>query len=129
MIAKNRKNQKESSWSAIFFSVILLGMMFAMVSFLVVSNWNINKKRADLRIRIDQLQLEIQNLEKEKQGLQAGVKQSLKDEYLEEKIRNQGYKKPGEEVVIVKGAEDEGANSLEKSQGILDRILGKFLRD
>ncbi len=129
MITKNRKNQKESSWTAIFFSAVLLGMMFALVSFLVVSNWNINKKRADLRARINQLQQEIQELEKEKQALQAGIKRSLEDEYLEEKIRNQGYKKPGEGVVVVKGAEGEENKDLEKSRGIWDRILEKFKRD
>ena len=114
--------------SAIFFSVILLGAMFAMVGFLVVSNWKISNKRADLRIRIIELQQEIQNLEKEKQGLQAGIQQVMEDEYVEEKIRNQGYKKPGEEVVVVKDAETSGIQkSSEEPQGILDRILGKFL--
>ena len=62
MIAKNKKKQKESSLSAIFFSIVLLGVMFAMVGFLVVSNWKISNKRADLRIRINELQQEIQNL-------------------------------------------------------------------
>ena len=128
MIAKNKKKEKESSLSAIFFSVILLGAMFAMVGFLVVSNWKISNKRADLRIRIIELQQEIQNLEKEKQGLQAGIQQVMEDEYVEEKIRNQGYKKPGEEVVVVKDAETSGIQkSSEEPQGILDRILGKFL--
>jgi cell division protein FtsB len=129
MIARNKKKEKESSLSAIFFSIVLLGAMFAMVGFLVVSNWKISNKRADLRIRINELQQEIQNLEQEKQGLQAGIQQVSEDEYAEEKIRNQGYKKPGEEVVVVKDAESsELQKSSEEPQGILDRILGKFLR-
>ena len=128
MIAKNKKKQKDSSLSAIFFSVILLGIMFVMVGFLVVSNWKISNKRADLRIRINDLQQEIQELEKEKQGLQAGIQQVTEDEYVEEKIRNQGYKKPGEEVVVVKNAESEELQNSKESQGILDRILGKFLK-
>ena len=115
--------------SAIVFSIVLLGAMFAMVGFLVVSNWKISNKRADLRIRIIELQQEIQNLEKEKQGLQAGIQQVSEDEYVEEKIRNQGYKKPGEEVIVVKDAESAGTQKLsEEPQGILDRILGKFLK-
>lgn len=114
--------------SAILFSIVLLGAMFAMVGFLVVSNWKISNKRADLRVRINELQQEIQYLEEEKQGLQAGIQQVTEDEYVEEKIRNQGYKKPGEEVVVVKSAENEESQNLKESQGILDRILGKFLR-
>ena len=115
--------------SAILFSIVLLGAMFAMVGFLVVSNWKISNKRADLRVRINELQQEIQTLEKEKQGLQAGIQQVVEDEYVEEKIRNQGYKKPGEEVIVVKSAETSGTRkSSEGGQGILDRILGKFLR-
>ena len=129
MIAKNKKKQKESSLSAIFFSIILLGVMFTMVGFLVVSNWKISNKRADLRIRINELQQEVQTLEKEKQGLQTGIQQVVEDEYVEEKIRNQGYKKPGEEVIVVKSAETSGTQkSSEEPQGILDRILGKFLK-
>ena len=128
MIAKNKKKQKDSSLSAIFFSVILLGIMFVMVGFLVVSNWKIGNKRADLRIRINDLQQEIQELEKEKQGLQAGIQLVTEDEYVEEKIRNQGYKKPGEEVVVVKNEESSEIKNIEESQGILDRILGKFLK-
>jgi cell division protein FtsB len=128
MIAKNKKKQKESSLSAILFSIVLLGAMFSMVGFLVVSNWKISNKRADLRVRINELQQEIQYLEEEKQGLQAGIQQVTEDEYVEEKIRNQGYKKPGEEVVVVKSAENEESQNLKESQGILDRILGKFLR-
>ena len=90
MIPKNKKNKNESQWSSIFFSIILLIIMFAMVGFLVVSNWRISSKRADLRARIIELQQEIQDLEKEKQGLQAGIQQVAEDEYTEEKIRNQG---------------------------------------
>ena len=103
--------------------------MFAMVGFLVVSNWKISNKRADLRVKIIDLQQEIQELEEERQGLQAGIQQVTEDEYMEEKIRNQGYKKPGEEVVVVKDAESSGSQKSSKEpQGILDRILGKFLR-
>ena len=112
-----------------FISLILLAAMFAMVSFLVVSNWRISNKRADLRTRIDELQSEIKELEKEKQGLEAGIQQVMEEEYIEEKIRNQGYKKPGEEVVVVKKTEtSEAEQSQSEHQGILDRILGKFLR-
>jgi len=86
-----------------------------------------NQKRAELHLTIEELKQELQNLEREKQRLEAGIRYTEGDEYLEKKLREQGYKKPGEEVVVVKKQEPENKNQT-LEQGLLDRILGKFLR-
>ena len=79
-------------------------------------------------MRIDTLKQEIQDLETEKQRLQAGIRETEEKEYLEKKIRDQGYKKSGEQVVVVKKQEQKNNDQASKT-GFLEKILGKFTKD
>ena len=69
---------------------------------------------------------EIQILEKKNQELRAGITQTESESYWEERIREQGYKKPGEEQIVVLPPEggEEGETGGQKSlwQRILEKI-------
>lgn len=127
MIAKIRKKIKRQRIN-IFFSVFFGILLFAAISFLIVSNWRIHQKKAELYSTIETLKQEIQNLEKEKQGLEVGVELTSNNEAMERKLREQGYKKPGEEVVVVKKEKEEQASN-EEEQSFFEKILEKFKRD
>ena len=100
MIAKKNKKRKRFSENLIY-SVLIIMFFVGVVVFLVVSNIRISKKRAEMATRIDSLKTEIQDLAEKNQQLKLGLSQSEQEAYWEEKIREQGYQKPGEEVTVV----------------------------
>lgn len=100
MVAK--KFRKENHLPKRLIYSLLIGLSFiAIVSFLIISNLRISQKRSALNVRIDSLKKEIQALEGKNNQLKAGIFEVQSESYQEEKIREQGYKKPGEEVVVV----------------------------
>lgn len=100
------------------------------VSFLIISNWKIHKRRTELNQRILELRQEVQNLEGRNEQLKAGVSETLESGYTEKILREKGlYKKEGEEVVVILPPEEE-EESKEEEKSIWERILGKIkLRD
>ena len=114
--------------SLLYFLFFLI-FVFGIIGYLTVSNWNITQKRAELRLQKQELQREVQALKARKARLEAGVYQTTQDEYLEEKIREQGYKKQGEEAVVIKKEIEEDENQEQKERGFLDKLLGKLKRD
>jgi len=114
MIPKNKK-KKNDTQSMVF--PIILGLLFvAMVSFLVISDLRINQKRGEMLNTIDELQQEIDTLESQKEELESGLIDTEDATYWEGKLREQGYKKPGEEAVVVLPSEEtEETQTPEKS--------------
>ena len=113
MIPKNKK-KKNDTQSMLF--PIILGLLFvAMVSFLVISDLRINQKRGEMLNTIDELQQEITALESQKEELESGLIDTEDATYWEGKLREQGYKKPGEEaVVVLPSGETEETETPEK---------------
>jgi len=122
MVAKKIKKKKHFPGN-IFYS-LLIGIFFlGLVSFLIISNIRITQKRAEMKERIESLRKEIQILEEKNQQLKTGLSQAQQESYWEEKIREQGYKKPGEEVAVILPPEGSEQNKqLEKS--LWQKILG-----
>ena len=75
--------------------------------------------------KIDYLKQEIEDLEEKNNQLKAGSGQTGSDTYWEERIREQGYKKPGEESVVVLPPE-EGGGEIEEEKNIWQRFLEKI---
>jgi len=96
------------------------------VSFFIVSNLRISQRRAELIEKIDYLKEEIQALEEKNKQLEAGIGQTGSDTYWEEKIREQGYKKPGEESVVVLPPEEKEEGEAVKEKSIWQRFLEKI---
>jgi cell division protein FtsB len=107
MVAKIKKIKKGSRYKEIISSVFLLILFFGIAGFFVFSSWKISKKREEMASRIDSLKKELEMLEGKSESLRSGITDAQTDYYWEEKAREQGYKKPGEEAVVVLPPEDQ----------------------
>lgn len=94
---KKVKRKKEEVFFQIFFSLLIL----ILIGFLLFSNLKIVQRRAQLEEKIENLRKEIQTLEEKKEKLEAGISESQKESYLEERAREQGFVKKGEKPVVI----------------------------
>ncbi len=124
MIAKMKKIKKGSGKN-IFSSVLIIISILAVVGFLIFSNLRISQRRAELRSQVEAIEKKIQLLEEKNQELRAGIIKTQSESYWEEKIREQGYKKPGEEQVVVLPPEE----SKEKETKAEKSFWQKFLEE
>lgn len=127
MIAEKRKIKRAGNFQNVFFPILIGIFVFALVGFLVISDLKINQKRTESINKIEELKKEIRLLEEKNEQLQAGIRQTTEsDAYWEAKIREQGYKKPGEETVVVlpPGGKNETVAPKEKNfwQNLLEKI-------
>jgi len=131
MIAKLKKQKKSSSKNEdLFFQIIFVFLLVFFVGYLAISNYRIIKKRGQLNETIKNLTEEIQELEAERQILEAGIIETQKDVYWEERVREQGYVKEGEQQVVVLGPEnvqrEEAVSERTFIQEILEVVRGFF---
>jgi len=124
MVAKRLKKEKHFPENLIY-SLLISIFFIGVVAFLIISNIRISQKKSEMNARIESLKSEIQSLEEKSQQLKAGLSQAQQESYWEEKLREQGYKKPGEEVAVVVPPQGEEQNKQsEKSfwQKILEKL-------
>lgn len=122
MLTRFKKIKKESAFQNIFFSIMIGIFLFGTIGFLIISNFKINQKRSQLFGQIEKLEKEIRLLEEKNKELEAGISQTGEESYWEEKAREQGYKKPGEEAVVV--LPPEGSSPfIEKEKGFWEKFL------
>lgn len=126
MIAKFGKVKKRKKSKSLFF-IISLGILVVFLIFVsVVSNWKIHKKRSDLKAQIEQLEKEIESIEKRNQELRAGISQSLTEISLEREAREKlNLKKPGEQVITVLPPEEE-LREIEENKSFWKKIWEKI---
>lgn len=129
MIAKNKKSGKREFQQTVFLSTLIGVLALAIIGFLIVSNLKMSKKRAELTLTLESLKKEFQLLEQKKEQLEAGIIMTEDESYWEEKMREQGYKKPGEEAVVVLPPEENEEKSAEKEKNFLEKILDWFGQD
>ncbi len=124
MIAKSKRQKKSGSRREdLFFQVIFVLLFIFFISYLIISNYRIIKKRGELSKRIESLTEEIQMLENEKQRLEAGISETQKDVYWEERVREQGYVKEGEQQVVVLGPESAQKEETVSEKSFIQEIL------
>ncbi len=132
MIAKRKKQKKSRLNEDLIFQVITIFLAVFFIWYLAVSNYRITQKRAELTERIEELIEEVQMLDQERQRLEAGISQTQKDVYWEERIREQGYVKEGENQVVVLQPEEAEKQEIDSEQGfakeLLEMIKGFFER-
>lgn len=125
MITKSKKIKRERVKN-IFFSVLFALSIISIVAFFVYSNLRISQKRAEQLKKIEELEREIQDVEQKNEQLKSGISAAGTQDYWEEKAREQGYKKSGEEqVTIVPLAEEENQQTQNQKsfwQKIWDKI-------
>ena len=126
--AKRRVEKNERSSSKDKFTLIILGILFfAIIGFLAVSNFRINKKKIELQSQADSLKKEIQILEEKKEQLRAGILEGESETFLEKEARDRlGLKKPGEEVVAVLPPKETTQNTTQQNKSLWQRILQKL---
>ena len=126
MIAKIKKNKK-LQYSSFIFPVFIGGLFLLAIGFLIFSNLNISRRRAELTERIEFLREEIQVLEEKNQELRVGINRADQEDFLEEKAREQlGLKKPGEEVVVILPPKIVEEELAEKEKGFWQKIWEKL---
>jgi len=99
--------KKKGSYQAVLFLVFLVFLAMGVVGFLVITNWRISQKRAELQERRDVLKKEIQILEEKIAGLRTGIIQTETDDYQVEKLYREGYFPIGAVPVVVLPSEEE----------------------
>ena len=121
-----KRIRKEGPYQTIFFPILIGIITFGLIGFLVISNWKIIQKRAELQSKIESLKKEIQILEEKNQQLRAGILETTKESYWEEKIRQEGYKRPGEEQVVVLPPEKSQEEEVKEEKNLWQKFLEKL---
>ncbi len=112
MSIKVPKIRKRKSFKSRLAAAAMGLAALAIIAFLAVSNWRIYKDRQAMDGDIKKLQEQIQVLEERRATLQAGLTAAQGESFQEEKMREQGYKKPGEEVIAV--LQDNSSNATKQ---------------
>ncbi len=128
MVAKIKKNRNRNRYRVLFFPTLITLLVLLILGFLIFTNLNIARRRAELTERIEVLRKEIQVLEERNQELRDGIIRAGSEDFLEEKVREQlGLKKPGEEVVVILPPEAEAKEEpVEKEKSFWEKIREKL---
>ncbi len=126
MVTRIKKQRKKKSKEEIIFQAIFFVSILSFIGFLAFSNWKISKKREELTTKIESLKEEIGLLEQEKQQLETGISETEKESYWEEKVREQGYVKEGENPVVVIPPEEFSGEEGGQKESFLSGLLGKI---
>ncbi|PIP24306.1 MAG: hypothetical protein COX35_01395 [Candidatus Nealsonbacteria bacterium CG23_combo_of_CG06-09_8_20_14_all_37_18] len=126
MLSKNRKIKKAGNSQDIFFPILIGIFLLAIVGFLVVSNLKINQKRGELTDRIEELKKEIRLLSEKNEQLKTGILQTESAAYWEARLYEQGYKKPGEEAIVVLPPEGKNETAVPKEKNFWENLLEKI---
>jgi hypothetical protein len=116
MAIKIPKIKKKNSWQAKLARLVLGLVVLAVIAFLAVSNWRVYKNRQVMDVQVKELQEKIQILEERRETLKAGLNAASGESFQEEKMREQGYKKPGEEVIAV--LQDASTSATKQSEPV-----------
>lgn len=123
MVTRIKKQRKKKSKEEVIFQAIFFVLILLFIGFLSFSNWKISKKREELTTKIESLKEEIGLLEQEKQQLETGISETEKESYWEEKVREQGYVKEGENPVVVIPPEEIPGGQEGQKESFLSSLL------
>ena len=104
MLTKIRRNKKKINniFSTIFYICLATAILLIM-TLLIIGNIRINKKRNELNLKINSLEAQIQELQKQEELFKSQILGTNENEYLEEKARDIfNLQKEGEKVYIIK---------------------------
>ena len=116
MAIKIPKIKKRKSWQSKLGDLAMGLAALAIVAFLAVSNWRIHNSRQDLSGKVKELREQVQILEERRETLKAGLSAAQGENFQEERMREQGYKKPGEEVIAI--LQDGQTSATKQGDGI-----------
>jgi len=126
MLSKKRILKKRfRSFSTVFSYFLLVGFVVAIILFLFEANLKINKKRNQFQSQIIQLEEQLKELQEKRTNYEQAMSQVQTEDFLEEKIRKQGYKKPGEEVFVVIPKEENNQPKSSEEKNFWQKFLDK----
>ncbi|PIU43704.1 MAG: hypothetical protein COS96_02960 [Candidatus Nealsonbacteria bacterium CG07_land_8_20_14_0_80_39_13] len=126
MIAEKMNRQKDPLWKKLLSSLFIAVLIIVAIIYLTFSIINIKKERANIGAELDALKSQAQSAEKKNEELKSGISEKQTEEYWEGKAREEGYKKPGEEVVIVVPSEAGKNNEKIEEKNIWQKFLEKI---
>jgi len=118
--------QKDPLWKKLLSSLFIAVLIIVAIIYLTFSIINIKKERANIGAELDALKSQAQSAEKKNEELKSGISEKQTEEYWEGKAREEGYKKPGEEVVIVVPSEAGKNNEKIEEKNIWQKFLEKI---
>jgi len=118
--------QKDLLWKKLLSSLFIAVLIIVAIIYLTFSIINIKKERANIGAELDALKSQAQSAEKKNEELKSGISEKQTEEYWEGKAREEGYKKPGEEVVIVVPSEAGKNNEKIEEKNIWQKFLEKI---
>lgn len=127
MLPKKRKIKKRQEKEDVFSPILIAFFLIAITIFLVFSNIKINQTRREMAEKVDRLKEKVELMEERNRQLKEGIFETGSDVYWEAKLYEQGYKKPGEEaIVIIPPLEEEELIAPEEKdffQSLIDWVL------
>ncbi len=127
MLPKKRKIKKRQEKEDVFSPILIAFFLIAITIFLVFSNIKINQTRREMAEKVDRLKEKVELMEERNRQLKEGIFETESDAYWEAKLYEQGYKKPGEEaIVIIPPLEEEELIAPEEKdffQSLIDWVL------
>ena len=106
------------------FQIILFLISTFLIIFLTISNLRIEAKREELKKEINNLMAQLQILTKRNEELKKNILQVKSESYWEEKAREEGYVKTGEEMIVIKRTGEQKKEIL--PEGIWQKIINFF---
>jgi cell division protein FtsB len=112
MIRKKKKKTKKEKFS----NLVSLFTSFLLIFFLAFSNFKIAKSKTELKNRLRNLTTQLNQIEEKNRELKKKIGQVEKESFWEEKIREEGYVKEGEEMIVIKGPQKTKESTPEKNR-------------
>ena len=112
-----KRKKEKISLANFFVSIILLFVFFAIIFSLASANIKIKKRRAEIILRTEMIEKEIETIRKISEELENDIAGVDDDDYLEQVAREKlGLKLEGEEVVFITREKEETEEVIEKEK-------------
>ena len=113
MIAKFTK-QKRKKNQQIISNFLLFLIILIFICVLAISNFKIFQKKRELLKKIEDLKKELQVLKEKNEILKTAIFQTQKNDYWEERIRQEGYFREGEVPILILPPQKESKETENK---------------
>lgn len=108
-----------------YFNFPIFFLSVFVILFLLISNIKIEKKKSELLRQSNELKEKLQGLEERKKKIEEGILRAQTREFWEEKAREEGYVKEGEEVIVIKETIQKSEEE-KKNEGFFEKIYQGF---
>jgi cell division protein FtsL len=127
---RGKINKKESKVFLVFFSTFIL-FFFIFLIFLTIK---IEQKKGELKNELKELKGKVTELQERKKFLQDQINKSQRESFWEERVREEGYAKEGENLVVILNSENSSPNEAnqnnqEKEKNFLEKIKEIFIKN